>query len=65
MTYPKPTGWNGGPDGSIIRQGMCGHLGYNPATESGEKFAQQQVEEGSYERRNHSDWLGGGGEVYD
>lgn len=23
--YPKPDGWNGGPDGHIIRQGSAGH----------------------------------------
>lgn len=24
--YPKPEGWNGGPDGRIIRQGSAGHI---------------------------------------
>lgn len=25
--YPKPEGWNGGPDGKILRTGSAGHLG--------------------------------------
>jgi hypothetical protein len=33
--YPKPAGWNGGPDGSIQRQGSAGHKSFNPFVESG------------------------------
>jgi hypothetical protein len=39
MGYPKPpSGDLNGPDGSILRQGSAGHLGWNPATETGESM---------------------------
>lgn len=28
-TYPKPDGWQGGPDGDFLQQGSAGHLGVN------------------------------------
>lgn len=61
MSYPKPAGWNGGPDGRMLRQGLNGHLGYNPSTDAGEKFAQEQADEGEWDRCNEvgPDALGG------
>lgn len=40
MPYPKPKGWNGGPDGHIQRQGSGGHIGWNPNTDRGEQNSQ-------------------------
>lgn len=34
--YPQPPGgWNGGPEGRIMRQGSAGRLSYNPNTDRG------------------------------
>jgi hypothetical protein len=47
--YPKPVGWDGGPDGSIQRQGSSGRISVNPGTDLGEKVAR-------LDRDNDLDW---------
>ncbi len=39
MSYPKPDGWNGGPDGRIMRQGSGSRLSINISTDTGEEVA--------------------------
>lgn len=39
LDYPKPEGWHGGPDGSIMRQGSGGRISVNFSTDCGEKAA--------------------------
>jgi len=34
-SYPKPDGWQGGPDGGhFLRTGAAGHIGANPNIEA-------------------------------
>jgi len=40
-SYPKPTGWKGGPDGRIIRQGSGSRGSINIATDTGEEAARE------------------------
>lgn len=37
--YPKPAGYDGGPDGKIMRQGTGGRLGMNPHLKSSDDAA--------------------------
>ena len=39
--YPKPEGWNGGPDGRIVRQGSGSRLSVAPGTAEGECAARE------------------------
>lgn len=41
--YPKPEGWDGGPDGRILRT-LDGHLGTNVEVDNGEDVRDRRNE---------------------